>query len=426
MPSAAPVPRGPMILALGSADELLKRPGCPVCRYAAEANDRYLTWFAVEAHADPVTITRLCASLGMCARHTRQLMGQPGAATRLTAVYRYVLKAAREQLAGKGRRLANCPACDHDQAAAGRALDMLLDGLADPGIRGRFLEVGGLCWPHLLPAVSGRGHRRVVPWLVQAMGASTSGHRPDLDVLVGGPDHDAGDRARLRAALPPERHFPPGTCVICLTAARAELAGLARITGTGPGHQPESASRSASRRGFCLCAGHLRDAVLMDGNDGADLLGWQAECQAACLTRLLPPTAWQRAGKPAGWWLHGRHSPSVGDQCPVCQDREQAARWELQHYLDMPEAAPPERRGGQLPWCVRHVLALRASDPAAGHVVAGRAAWRADVLIGELGDAFQKATWAHRHEERGPEVTAWRRAAVFLDGGVFGGGPPEP
>jgi hypothetical protein len=48
----------------------------------------------------------------------------------------------------------------------------------------------------------------------------------------------------------------------------------------------------------------------------------------------------------------------------------------------------------------------------------------ADKLITELTEAFRKNTWAHRAEVRGPEMTAWRRAAAFLDGSVFCGCPP--
>jgi hypothetical protein len=40
----------------------------------------------------------------------------------------------------------------------------------------------------------------------------------------------------------------------------------------------------------------------------------------------------------------------------------------------------------------------------------------ADTLIAELDLAFSKNTWSHRHEASGPEMTAWRRAAAFLDG----------
>ena len=418
MPSATPVPRGPSVLALGSAAELLTRPGCPVCRYAAEASDRYLAWFALEAHADPVTITRLCASLGMCAGHTRLLMGQPGAAARLTAVYRYVLQAAREQLARRGRRLATCPACEHDAATGGRALEMLLDGMSEAGIRERYLELGGLCVPHVRAAAGVRGHRRAVAWLVQATAASVGGHRASLDMLAGRPDYDADERARLRAALPPEGHLPPGTCPACLTAARAELAALVRA---GSGRRPERAARDVPRPGLCLCAGHLRDAALMGDGHVAALLGWQAECQAARLARRARPPAWRRGGNPTRWLRRG---PAMDDECPVCQARERAAWQELQRCRVMPRAALPTRGSG-LALCVRHVLALRTADPAAGQVAAGSAAQRAGVLIEELAEAFRKGTWAFRHESQGPEVTAWRRAAAFLDGGVFGGGPPE-
>jgi hypothetical protein len=92
------------VLTLYSAADLLTAPGCPVCRYATEASDRYLHWFALEGHAQSATITRLCASLGMCAAHTRRLIRQPGAAVRLTAVYRYVVTAARDPLRLAGRK----------------------------------------------------------------------------------------------------------------------------------------------------------------------------------------------------------------------------------------------------------------------------------------------------------------------------------
>jgi hypothetical protein len=73
--------------------------------------------------------------------------------------------------------------------------------------------------------------------------------------------------------------------------------------------------------------------------------------------------------------------------------------------------------------CIRHVLTVRSADAVAGRKAAGVAAGRAARLIDELGEASRKATWAGRHEARGPEMTAWRRAAALLDGGVHGGGP---
>ena len=422
MPSATPVPRGPSVLALGSAAELLARPGCPVCRYAAEASDRYLAWFAIEAHADPVTITRLCASLGMCARHTRGLMSQPGAAARLTAVYRYLLQDAGERLGGTGRRpLAACPACEHDQDAAGRALDTLLGELPDAGVRERYTELGGLCWPHARAAAGTRGHRRAAAWIMQVTAVGT-GRRASLDVLAGGPDHDAELRARLRAALPPAGRLPPGTCPACLAAARAELAELAGLAraGTGGGRRPEDAEAKVSRQERCLCPGHLRDVVLASGDHGEAWLGWQAECQAVVLARLAQPPAWRRGGGARGGWVRARSTVAVDDSCPVCRAREQAARQELRGRRTGPQASP----GGASPLCVRHVLAWRVAEPAAGTAAAATAAKHAGTLIEELTEAFRKGTWAFRHESRGTEMTAWRRAAAFLDGGVFGGCPP--
>jgi hypothetical protein len=70
------------------------------------------------------------------------------------------------------------------------------------------------------------------------------------------------------------------------------------------------------------------------------------------------------------------------------------------------------------------VLAMRTIDPGAGRMAAQRAAERASILTGELAEAFRKGTWAHRNEAKGPEMTAWLRAAALLDGDVFGGCPP--
>ena len=108
-----------------------------------------------------MTVTRLCASLGTCPRHTRGLMSQPGAARRLTALYRYLTRAARDRLAGHAARLAGCPGCGHNDGAVGRALETLLEGLSDGPVRDRYRELGGLCIPHLR-AASAQGDEQVV------------------------------------------------------------------------------------------------------------------------------------------------------------------------------------------------------------------------------------------------------------------------
>ncbi len=159
MPSATPLPRSPSSLALFGAEDLLKPAGCPVCCYVAGADDRFLGWFAAEAHADASMITRLCGSLGLCQAHTRGLLGQPGAEVRMTAVYRYQLQAALAYLADGTTPRDPCPACVRSAQAADRALDTLVTGLQEEDLRDRYRAAGGLCLPHLrsADALAGRG-----------------------------------------------------------------------------------------------------------------------------------------------------------------------------------------------------------------------------------------------------------------------------
>jgi len=409
MPAATPIPRGPTVLTLYSAADLLPGPGCPVCRYACEAGDRYLAWFALEGHADAVTVTRLCTSLGMCARHTRGLMSQPGAARRLTAVYRYLIREARDRLAGRAARTGSCPACEHDDGAAGRALDTLLDGLADDQVRDRCRELGGLCIPHVR-AASARGDHRALAWLAQMMTAAASA-RPASPGWLAGTDHDADTRAVLRHALPATALPRSGACAACLAAGHSETSHLARIARSSDRGQPD--------RRVLLCAGHLSDLIVLAGQQAAgSLLAWQADSLAAVLTRPLPR-------RRSDGWLRSRrrHAPGLG-VCPVCLAAEAAARRVADDLGATLRSAHPVP-GRLVPLCVRHLLGLRAADPWASHVTASGAIERADGLLAELGQAFTNGTWAHRHQPRGPEMTAWRRAAAFLDGEVFCGGPPR-
>jgi hypothetical protein len=414
VPAATPLPRSPSVLTLYTAADLLTVPGCPVCRYAGEASDRYLAWFALEAHAQAVTISRLCASLGMCPRHTRGLMSQPGAAARLTAVYRYVVESARDRLTGRAARLGACPSCEHDDGAAGRAMDTLLEGLNDDLVRERYRELGGLCIPHL-GAASARGGHRVVAWLSETMIATVTA-RPTGFGWLAGIDYDADARVALRQAAPAAAWPASDVCVACLAAARAESDRLAWIR--------RASGRSQRDRRLLLCGGHLSDLMVLAGQrDAASLLAWQAGCLAARLTRRLTSAPGRKWG-PASWLRLLHRRPEAQDRCPVCLASEDAAQRAVGELRALLRAAQPVP-GCRAPLCVRHLLGLRRLDPWAGHVMAHGAVERADRLIAELSEAFRKGTWAHRHETRGPEMTAWRRAAAFLDGGVFCARPPR-
>lgn len=415
MPAATPIPRGPSVLTLYGAADLLTRPGCPVCRYAGEASDRYFSWFALEGHAQAMTITRLCASLGMCPRHTRGLLSQPGAARRLTAVNRYLVQAARDQFTGRVARLAGCPACEHDDAAAGRALDTLLDEPPDRSVRQRYQELGGMCLPHLGMA-TGRARHRLPGWLADTVTAALAAPPPLGLGWLTGTDHDAAARAWLRNALPARTLTGADGCAACLATAHAERHDLAGLAQSGNWRQPD--------RRQLLCGGHLSDLALLAGRDTLQpLLAWQASSLAA----VLSPRATRargRGGGPAGWRPPWRRSTTHPVPCAVCV-RSRAAGRQVLGELRGPLRAPRPSPGRSAPLCARHVLALRAADPPAGRAAARGAAARAEGLIAELSDAFRKSTWANRQEAHGREMTAWRRAAAFLDGGVFGGGPPR-
>ena len=414
MPAPAPIPRGPSVTTLYTAADLLTGPGCPVCRYTTEAGARYLAWFALEGHAQADTITRLCASLGMCPRHTRGLMSQPGAAVRLTAVYRYIIEAAREHLSGRVARLLACPACEHNDSAAGRALDTLLEDLADRSVRARYRELGGLCLPHLRVAAA-RGDRRSVDWLSQTLTA-TLHTKPDHPGWLTGTDPDADVRAVLRQAIPADGHRDPHTCLACLAAGRSESGQLAQILGASRTDRPD--------RRLLLCGTHLNDLAILAGPRGLPpLLAWQADCLAIDLTRLpASPPSW-KLGNPANWPWPFRRTANPGT-CAICQQKGATAQQALDGFRSLLRASQPTP-DGPVSLCVRHLLSLRAADPWAGQVTAHRTVDHADTLVAELNEAFRKNTWAYRHENSGAEMTAWRRAAAFLDGEVLCGCPPR-
>ncbi len=405
MPAATPVPHGPSVLTLYGAEDLLTAPGCPVCRYAGEAGDRYFGWFALEGHAQPQMIATLGGSLGMCAAHSRRLMGQPGAAVRLTAVYRYVIVAARDRLANGTAVVAACPACEHDHASSGRALETLLDGLDDGSATERCRDLGGLCIPHLAVA-TGRARRRVVAWLGETMRESLIA--ADIGWLAGA-DHDSATRAVLRELIPAAGAPVPGVCSACLAAARAERDCLARLSarvGAGPVNDAQT--------GPPMCAGHLADAAASAAKAGG-LAALLVEQAAAIIART--GTATGRPRRRLAVRLHG--GPP---NCPVCLVRGEAGHRALAAMARTLQESPLDTYRRQ-PLCARHHLALLAVGKQVGVVAARAAAEAADALARELTEEFERTTWAGGRGARAPEPAAWRRAAAFLDGAVFGGPP---
>ena len=405
MPSATPLPRGPSRLTLFGAEDLLGYPCCPVCSYVADADDRFLGWFALEAHGDPDLITRLCQSLGPCPRHTRGLLAQPGAEIRMTAVYRYLLRAATDYLAAGRSPRAPCPGCTRAAEAEQRALDTLLTGLREDELRERYRNAGGLCLPHLRTAVPGAG-RRLAAWLAEDMLARLAGGMPRPAVIAGVGDHDAQIRVRLRAALPADPPPSGGVCPGCLTVALAERDGMA---------EP----------GDVLCPAHLREAC--SGVPGGDHVALSPSAASALkldsersVSWLIQVSSVSRLGAAVRKLADAHRAEAVTGECPACYTASTAAeRW-------VAGGATGSVAGRTARLCLRHVITLRRRDPGGTSAAVRAAADATAEILADLEEAFGKRAWSPRHEPRGREMTAWLHAASLIDGRVFGGGPVRP
>jgi hypothetical protein len=174
-------------------------------------------------------------------------------------------------------RPGGCPGCEHDDGAAGRALDTVLDGLADDLIRDRCPELGGLCIPHLR-AASVRGDHRTLAWLAQTMTAAASVPPPSPDCLAG-TDHDADTRVVLRGALPTGTLPGSGMCAACLAAGQSEASHLARIARSSDRGQPDHR--------LLLCAGPPR--AVRPGQAGPSAPAGPPVASARCRARWTEP-----------------------------------------------------------------------------------------------------------------------------------------
>jgi hypothetical protein len=336
------------------------------------------------------------------------LIRQPGAARRLTPLYRCIVQSVPAKLAARQTRLARCPACEHDHTATGRAVDIVTDGVTgEPWDGIPHPGLARLCLPHAR-AVCARARRRASRRLAQAIVQTTVRWPAGTEELAGGPDHDADTRATLFAQLPSAGESPPGTCLICLAGARAELARLAAAAST---------SQAAWGTSTGLCPGHLRDATAITPGDAALVAAAEFQRQAGALFMLTaPPRLWGR-------WDTMRQLADRPGACFACRAREHAVQRALEQQGAALGSGQPDSPAARR-LCVRHVLSLLELAPAAGLVAVQGATATAHSLAGELGEAFDKDTWPRRHEPKGPETTAWVRAAAFLDGQIFGGGPP--
>jgi hypothetical protein len=449
----------------------LAQPGCPACRAAGAAEERFAHSFVVELYADFRFQDRLARSAGFCPRHTRRLLVRREAPWVVPAAYRRVVEEAANGLARSGGRAlaaAPCPACERAAEAEQGAIRVLLWALVEPEISEAYRRHGGLCLRHVVPALAEDGGGAVAGLLLDVAleRCGSSSPSPSLADLVG-VDPDAPLRAGARRALAAsagarrrrstigslKARLRSGACPICLAAGVRErdyLEWLALET-----HAAGGRATAADR---WLCAGHLHDLALLDAQSAAAIARhqladlWHRLQRVRCQLDAVPPRgAGPRLHAAVRAW-HAKRRASAADRvrealrqlagsrrsalsalgevlrgyrCTACRvgtEAEARERALLAAAMHDSSVWSCYRRSRGL--CARHAGGLEAYGPRGARMretVIGRLL----VLGWELEEASRKAAWAARHEPRGPEASAWLRAAGQLDGRVFLGGRPH-
>ncbi len=433
---------------LATADALaqLQEPGCAICGAVDVAEQRFFSWFATETATDPVMVDKLRASGGMCPRHTRRLWAQDNAAARLTRLYAQILPAAHARLAAGQPLTRQCPACAAGEQTTADARDNLVQALDDERVRARYVNGDGLCLPHL-SLVFQTEPAGAAPLLAVTAAQRLSDGRPSLGLLAGS-DTDAPVRARWRPLLPAagmsggadadpvdtlgrqRARLGINACSICLCEGQSERQYLTWLAAE---HRRDPRGLAREPGGFC--PRHLHDLAVVEGAVvewalAREWARWRTRWTRAhaILTRGPADGRSARSAVPRG--IRVRRFPRedlaealAGDVCMVCRavsatsDGESAVLTAALGFRSF-IAAYEDAQG----LCLRHVASI-AAHPDVATVVRRVAMAHTDLLICELTEADRKTGWSARHEVRGPESTAWVRAAALLDGRVFGGGP---
>lgn len=203
--------------ARGSVAFLRRRPlgldaRCPACRVADEETRRWFYFFETETSGDTAVRNRLLAAQGLCAAHTRRLLGQGASASWLCSSMfgLLVTDAAERPLPAPDHSTppAPCPVCAVVDAVVVDLLELLAGCLdtsgptADDEVALAYRRGAGLCVPHATRFLAGALPDAVR--LVAAQLAERLATTPELAAdVVTGDDPDAPARHRLRAAAAP-------------------------------------------------------------------------------------------------------------------------------------------------------------------------------------------------------------------------------
>lgn len=189
-------------------------PGCPVCRLAYKATDRYLDSLLYEAVLDPDVRAKLKNAQGFCSQHAAMLRRRPGRALGVALIYRDIIRTMAERLErgeyrpspslldrllgrehgaagaaeslGRGER---CPACVIAEQSENTYLDLMLAHIADDTLYRAYAGGEGLCLAHLIGALGRTSDAEAFRRLVEPQVARYRAMLHDLDEFIRKHDH---------------------------------------------------------------------------------------------------------------------------------------------------------------------------------------------------------------------------------------------
>jgi hypothetical protein len=408
--------------------------GCPVCREVADSGHRWFGWFVADAHAARGMQNALSLSAGLCPRHSRRLLREPGATEDMPGLWPLLARAGLRALEVQ-RPLAECPACVVEARARQRALTLVRRALADVELADHYVTVGGACLPHA-HALIAAANEQERPALLASL-SRRLGEQATVESL-GAVDPDAIDRARLRQLLPSPDELGFGfgattlghararwridSCSACLAAGLRERRYLEWLS-----EQLREDPRMLDKEPFRLCPRHLHDLHETDSPAAESALEHRA---SEWRGRLEAFASEPRPREPRDRLRLRRHDAAPLDvqlralvrepTCGACTAETVATRRELELLIAASETESAKRGladGHGL--CVRHCLALEDPDD----WLAGVTRARLCVLAWEADEARRKRSWSYRYEPVGPEHDVHVRVLAQLDGRTFLGGP---
>ena len=431
---AAGIGHGEVPRVLSELERLLTEPGCPVCRYVAETERSFFSWFEIESYSSSGVQAQLRASIGMCPAHSRRLIDGVGEGHIMTIVMREALAGARSAVR-EDTEIGVCAACVAVASGSSRARTLLLDGLQDPALVRLYRKHEGICLVHLLDAVPVAPASTLKQLTERLLDSLNEGAGVALIGLLAGSDADAPRRAIWRERLPEPAavdstveglsdRLQIDACPVCLAAGVAGRDYLRWFVA-----RSAEGDRSLGNDPGEFCDTHLHDVALADPVVASNhVAGHKRAARVAQLELFLarlaasptPPRRGRRATSDA--LDDARRHLLASPYCAPCHAREGIER--AQHELigaALGLAAVRERYERSHGLCVRHVRQL--ADGPAARFARQHADARLAVIAWEVQETARKYAWAYRHEAGGPERDGWLRGLAQIDGRVLDGGP---